>query len=197
MRKTHATVHADLRHIEARDGCARQTLRSPEKDEDTPPIELTSFICGRWFAFEAHRLKPRETVTPMAGVGRILNWSRRLKLQGYQIGADEGCGHQFLGRMDEESFHLELINNGAPAQRKRGSIWSRRRTRCRRLDRYASPIAPGMPAPPAFDDHRRCHRRGVRFFQRHGDARPAGRANWDRFRSIRPSAQTPAKRTWS
>jgi phage terminase large subunit len=53
----------------------------------------------------------------MVSVGRFINWFRRLRLQGYQIGGDEGYGHQLMDRMAEQDFHLKRVNNGAPAVR--------------------------------------------------------------------------------
>ena len=38
-------------------------------------------------------------------------------LQGFQVGGDEGYGHQLMDRMVEEGFYLQRINNGSPAKR--------------------------------------------------------------------------------
>jgi hypothetical protein len=43
---------AVIRHIETRDNGTLQNLRSPEKEGDTAPIELTCSIGGQLFAFE-------------------------------------------------------------------------------------------------------------------------------------------------
>lgn len=55
----------------------------------------------------------------MHSVGKFLNHFRRLNLKGYQIGGDEGYGHQLMDRMAEaeEGFRLERFNNGSPAER--------------------------------------------------------------------------------
>ena len=53
----------------------------------------------------------------MHSVGKFLSWFRRLNLQGYQIGGDEGYGHQLMDRMSEEGFYLKRVNNGSPALR--------------------------------------------------------------------------------
>ena len=53
----------------------------------------------------------------MHSVGRFLSHFRRLRLQGFQIGGDEGYGHQLMDRMSEQGFHLRRINNGAAAKR--------------------------------------------------------------------------------
>jgi hypothetical protein len=58
----------------------------------------------------------------MNSVGRFLNHFRRLKLQGYDIGGDEGYGHQLMDRMAEQGFYLKRFNNGSPA--KRAEIYS-------------------------------------------------------------------------
>jgi hypothetical protein len=52
----------------------------------------------------------------MVSVGKFLNHFRRLELQGFQIGGDEGYGHQLMDRMAEEGFHLKRFNNGAQAR---------------------------------------------------------------------------------
>jgi hypothetical protein len=52
----------------------------------------------------------------MASVGKFLNLFKQEKLQGYQVGGDEGYGHQLMDRMNE-SYHLKRFNNGAQASR--------------------------------------------------------------------------------
>ena len=47
-------------------------------------------------------------------VGKFLNWFLKLGLQGWQIGGDEGYGHQLMDRMAEQDFYLQRANNGAP-----------------------------------------------------------------------------------
>jgi hypothetical protein len=51
---------AVIRHIEAREGSSRQNLRSPEREKDAAPIELTCSIGGRFFAFEHTGIEPFE-----------------------------------------------------------------------------------------------------------------------------------------
>jgi hypothetical protein len=51
----------------------------------------------------------------MHSVGKFLNHFNRLKLQGFQIGGDEGYGHQLMDRMAEEGYFLKRFNNGAQA----------------------------------------------------------------------------------
>ena len=53
----------------------------------------------------------------MHSVGKFLTLFRKLNLQGYQIGGDEGYGHQLMDRMAEEGHHLKRINNGSQAKR--------------------------------------------------------------------------------
>jgi phage terminase large subunit len=53
----------------------------------------------------------------MNSVGRFLTLFRKLNLQSYQIGGDEGYGHQLMDRMAEEGYHLKRFNNGSPAER--------------------------------------------------------------------------------
>jgi phage terminase large subunit len=53
----------------------------------------------------------------MHSVGKFLNWFRKLRLQGWDIGGDEGYGHQLMDRMAEQDFHLQRVNNGAQAKR--------------------------------------------------------------------------------
>jgi hypothetical protein len=53
----------------------------------------------------------------MHSVGKFLNWFRTLRLQGWDIGGDEGYGHQLMDRMAEQDFHLHQVNNGSQAKR--------------------------------------------------------------------------------
>jgi hypothetical protein len=53
----------------------------------------------------------------MHSVGRFLPLFRKLGLQSYDIGGDEGYGHQLMDRMQEEGFYLRRFNNGSPAKR--------------------------------------------------------------------------------
>jgi phage terminase large subunit len=53
----------------------------------------------------------------MHSVGRFLTLFRKLNLQSYQVGGDEGYGHQLMDRMQEERFYLQRFNNGSPAKR--------------------------------------------------------------------------------
>jgi phage terminase large subunit len=53
----------------------------------------------------------------MHSVGKFLSLFRRLNLKSYDVGGDEGYGHQLMDRMDEEGFYLQRFNNGSPATR--------------------------------------------------------------------------------
>jgi hypothetical protein len=53
----------------------------------------------------------------MHSVGKFLAHFRRLGLAGYDIGGDEGYGHQLMDRMQEQGFYLRRFNNGSPAKR--------------------------------------------------------------------------------
>jgi hypothetical protein len=53
----------------------------------------------------------------MHSTGKFINWFKKLGLSGYQIGGDEGYGHQLMDRMAEEGYHLVRINNGAAASK--------------------------------------------------------------------------------
>jgi hypothetical protein len=37
-------------------------------------------------------------------------------LAGYDIGGDQGYGHQLMDRMQEQGFYLKRFNNGSPAK---------------------------------------------------------------------------------
>ena len=49
---------AVIRVLEAREGQSRRDIRSPEKDGDPAPIELTCRIGDRLFAFEHTGIEP-------------------------------------------------------------------------------------------------------------------------------------------
>jgi hypothetical protein len=53
----------------------------------------------------------------MHSVGKFLTLFRKLNLQSYQVGGDEGYGHQLMDCMQEEGFYLHRFNNGSPAKR--------------------------------------------------------------------------------
>jgi len=53
----------------------------------------------------------------MASVGKFISLFKQLRLQGFQIGGDEGYGHQLMDRMAELGYHLRRINNGSAALR--------------------------------------------------------------------------------
>jgi hypothetical protein len=53
----------------------------------------------------------------MHSVGKFLTLFRKFNLQSYQVGGDEGYGHQLMDRMQEERFYLQRFNNGSPAKR--------------------------------------------------------------------------------
>jgi hypothetical protein len=54
----------------------------------------------------------------MHSFGKLLNWFHKLRLNGWQLGGDEGgMGHVIMDRMAEQDFHLHRVNNGSPAKR--------------------------------------------------------------------------------
>jgi phage terminase large subunit len=53
----------------------------------------------------------------MHSVGKFLVLFRKLGLRSYEIGGDEGYGHQLMDRMAEEGYWLRRINNGSPASK--------------------------------------------------------------------------------
>ena len=53
----------------------------------------------------------------MHSVGKFLALFRKLGLSGWQIGGDEGYGHQLMDRMAEEGYYLRRVNNGSPASK--------------------------------------------------------------------------------
>jgi phage terminase large subunit len=53
----------------------------------------------------------------MHSVGKFLALFRKLGLWGYQIGGDEGYGHQLMDRMAEEGYCLVRVNNGSLASK--------------------------------------------------------------------------------
>jgi hypothetical protein len=53
----------------------------------------------------------------MHSVGKFLTMFRKPNLQSYQVGGDEGYGHQLMDRMQEQNFYLQRFNNGSPAKR--------------------------------------------------------------------------------
>ena len=55
----------------------------------------------------------------MHSVGKFLAHFRRLGLQGYDIGGDEGYGHQLMDRMAEEGYHLQKIQQRPSGQANR------------------------------------------------------------------------------
>jgi phage terminase large subunit len=53
----------------------------------------------------------------MHSTGELINWFKKLGLSGYQIGGDEGYGHQLMDRMAEEGYYLRRINNASAASK--------------------------------------------------------------------------------
>ena len=49
----------------------------------------------------------------MHSVGKFISLFRKLGLSSYQVGGDEGYGHQLMDRMAEEGYYLKRINNGS------------------------------------------------------------------------------------
>jgi hypothetical protein len=79
-----------------------------------PGAESVFSICD---GNHAEIIKAWRNSDTMASVGEFLTLFRKLNLQGWQIGGDEGYGHQLMDRMAEEGFHLSRVNNGSAAQR--------------------------------------------------------------------------------
>jgi phage terminase large subunit len=79
-----------------------------------PADETVLAICEGNLTRIVEAWRSRDT---MHSVGKLLTWFRKLNLQGYQIGGDEGYGHQLMDRMDEEGFYLKRYNNGSSANR--------------------------------------------------------------------------------
>ena len=55
----------------------------------------------------------------MATVGRFIGHFKRLGLQGWQIGGDQGFGGALMDRMAEQGWHLRRVRNGDPARAKK------------------------------------------------------------------------------
>ena len=53
----------------------------------------------------------------MHSVGKFISLFRKLGLNGYQIGGDEGYGHQLMDRMAEQGYYLRRVNNGSAASK--------------------------------------------------------------------------------
>jgi hypothetical protein len=53
----------------------------------------------------------------MHSVGKFISLFRKFGLSGYQIGGDEGYGHQLMDRMQEEGYFLRRVNNGSAASK--------------------------------------------------------------------------------
>jgi hypothetical protein len=53
----------------------------------------------------------------MHSVGKFISLFRKSGLNGYQIGGDEGYGHQLMDRMAEEGYYLRRVNNGTAASK--------------------------------------------------------------------------------
>jgi hypothetical protein len=79
-----------------------------------PGDETVLALCEGNGASVVDSWRSRDT---MHSVGKFLTHFRRLGLSGWQIGGDEGYGHQLMDRMAEEGFHLKRVNNGSQAKR--------------------------------------------------------------------------------
>jgi hypothetical protein len=53
----------------------------------------------------------------MQRVGKFISLFRKPGLSGYQVGGDEGYGHQLRDRMTEEGYYLGRENNGGAASK--------------------------------------------------------------------------------
>jgi hypothetical protein len=58
----------------------------------------------------------------MATGGRFIGHFRRLGLQGWQIGGDQGFGGALMDRLAEQGYHLKRVRNGDPAPNKKNSF---------------------------------------------------------------------------
>ena len=131
-----------------------------------------------------------------ASVARILKLVLAAHAPGLPSRAHEDYGHQVLVRMDKESFRLKRINIGVCSAKAPERLQPKAddvpppwivtvspKSSLGRQHRYAldghRPMLSSIEVPSCVTET--------------GDARTAGRANWNRFRSIRRSAQTPAK----
>ncbi|HET9374173.1 MAG TPA: hypothetical protein VFO40_04335, partial [Chthoniobacterales bacterium] len=79
-----------------------------------PGDESVLAVCNGNRAEIVDAWRSRDT---MHSVGKFLSLFRKLNLQSYQVGGDEGYGHQLMDRMQEEGFYLQRFNNGSPAER--------------------------------------------------------------------------------
>jgi hypothetical protein len=52
----------------------------------------------------------------MHSVGKFLTHFRRLGLQSYRIGGDQGFGHSIMDRLAEQNYFLHRVNNGSAAK---------------------------------------------------------------------------------
>ncbi len=67
---------------------------------------------------DSDRLRCQSEVSPFQkGFVGIIGSGGQLGLSGYQIGGDEGYGHQLMDRMAEEGYYLKRVNNGSPASK--------------------------------------------------------------------------------
>src|SRR5215471_12380465 len=88
--------------------------RSRKDSIDQPGDESVLAVCEGNSVRIVEAWRHRDT---MHSVGKFLSLFRKLGLSGYQIGGDEGYGHQLMDRMAEEGFYLKRINNGAAASK--------------------------------------------------------------------------------
>ena len=76
---------AVIRHIEAREGNARQDVRSPEQQGDVAPVEISCSIGGQLFVFEHTGIEPFEGQIEIEAQGhfkplkRFVRWLRTSK----------------------------------------------------------------------------------------------------------------------
>jgi phage terminase large subunit len=55
----------------------------------------------------------------MATVGRFISLFKKLGLQGWQVGGDQGFGGALMDRLAEKGYHLKRVRNGDPAKNKK------------------------------------------------------------------------------
>jgi len=103
---------------------ARALLEDPPPHSTARPVAFCDFagpgdesvlaLCDGNRAEIVDAWRSRDT---MHSVGKFLAHFRHLRLAGYDIGGDEGYGHQLMDRMQEQGFYLRRFNNGSPAKR--------------------------------------------------------------------------------
>jgi hypothetical protein len=92
-------------------GCGPAKVIDLEKRGILKPYRFSNRLV-RYRSADVQRLK-------MATVGRFIGHFKRLGLQGWQIGGDQGFGGALMDRMAEQGWHLKRVRNGDPAKAKK------------------------------------------------------------------------------